>query len=125
MQGVSFRKNLQNTTTANWRTDFYYRYWLHQGNRPAHFGIRNDRYKLAFYYGKPLGMPGADDEATAPAWEFFDLQNDPHEMHNAFADANYHTLIEEMKHRLFDLKDLVGDSDSEYSVMDSILTTFK
>ncbi len=30
--------------------EIYYRYWLHHPDRPAHFGIRNERYKLAYFY---------------------------------------------------------------------------
>ena len=87
--GKSFRSNLVGNTSENWRKSMYYRYWLHQTNRPAHFGIRNERYKLIFFYGQHLDMPGAYKENTAPAWEFYDLQNDPKENHNAINDPEY------------------------------------
>ena len=83
IQGESFRENLEGETPENWRQSMYYRYWLHQTNRPGHFGIRNKRYKLAFFYGQNLDMLGAQRENTEPAWEFYDLQEDPHENHNA------------------------------------------
>ena len=48
----------------------YYRYWMHNGNDhhvPAHYGVRTERYKLIYYYGKPLGMKGAIPPDTAPS----------------------------------------------------------
>jgi arylsulfatase A-like enzyme len=49
VDGESFRNNLKGETPQNWRSTMYYRYWLHLVDRPGHFGIRNDRYKLAFF----------------------------------------------------------------------------
>ena len=47
----------------------YYRYWMHNTSDhhvPAHYGVRNDRWKLIYYYGKPLGMKGANPPDTTP-----------------------------------------------------------
>ena len=44
---------------------------------PAHYGVRTERYKLIYYYGKPLGMKGATRPIPTPDWELFDLRNDP------------------------------------------------
>ncbi|MEL6945229.1 MAG: sulfatase/phosphatase domain-containing protein, partial [Bacteroidota bacterium] len=104
LEGRSFRNNLKGKTPKDWRTSMYYRYWLHQSNRPAHFGIRNERYKLIFFYGQPLGMPDAHRETTAPSWEFFDLQNDPQERRNIYYNTDYHETINEMKKDLLELK---------------------
>ena len=95
--GKSFRKNLTTNKPEKWRESMYYRYWLHQTNRPAHFGVRNQRYKLIFYYGQHLDMPGAHKQNTAPAWEFYDLEEDPNENINAINLPKYADLIEEMK----------------------------
>jgi arylsulfatase A-like enzyme len=122
MQGRSFRENVRGDTPPDWRTDFYYRYWLHQTNRPAHFGVRNDRYKLIFFYGQPLGMPGSDTSATQPAWEFYDLLNDPHELQNAYRDPDYQGVIDAMKNRISELKAAVGDTDDHFPVMDKIIS---
>jgi len=73
IQGESFRENLKGKTAKDWRKQMYYRYWLHHPDRPAHFGVRNERYKLAFFYGQDLGMKGTSTEITKPEWEFFDL----------------------------------------------------
>lgn len=120
IQGESFRKNLQGETPANWRKSTYYRYWLHEKIRPAHLGIRNERYKLAFFYGQPLDMTGVNKESTVPAWEFYDLQNDPKENHNAYNDPQYADIIKEMKAELIRLRSEVGDSDERYPEMQEL-----
>ena len=120
-QGRSFRENLEGRTPEDWRQSTYYRYWLHQAHRPAHFGIRGERYKLAFYYGQPLGMPGAESTATEPAWEFYDLEKDPYESRNAYDDPGYVEVIRELKGKLQELREEVGDTDEQYPVMREIL----
>ena len=107
--GRSFRSNLTGNTPADWRTSMYYRYWLHQTNRPAHYGMRNERYKLIYYYGDDLDMPGAHPEHTTPAWEFYDLQEDPYEDRNAYSDSRYQEIITEMKGELQSLRVSLGD----------------
>ena len=121
--GRSFRSNLRGYTPPDWRKSMYYRYWLHQTNRPAHFGIRNDIYKLIFYYGQHLNMPGAHKENTPPDWEFYDLLADPHEDRNAYADPEYADVISRMKAELFDYKQQVGDTDEQFEEMIPILST--
>lgn len=121
MQGQSFRNNLRGETPPTWRAHMYYRYWLHQEQRPAHFGIRTDRYKLMLFYGQPLGLPGTHPEATEPAWEFFDLQKDPHENHNAYRDPVYAETIAELKEKMMDEKQQVGDRDEEHPEVLEIL----
>ncbi|MFK7982807.1 MAG: sulfatase, partial [Saprospiraceae bacterium] len=124
LKGQSFRENVKGTTPANWRKSMYYRYWLHQSNRPAHFGIRNERYKLAFFYGQSLGKPGTHKAITAPAWEFFDLQKDPKEMYNAYEDRAYATIINVMKKELIQLRKDCGDTDAPYPIMQEILRDY-
>src|ERR1017187_6745913 len=63
---------------------------------PAHYGVRNDRWKLIYYYGKPLGMKGANLPDTTPDWELFDVRNDPREMHNLYHDPKYARVVGEM-----------------------------
>ncbi|MCG8309856.1 MAG: sulfatase [Cytophagales bacterium] len=119
--GRSFRENLSGNTSENWRKSMYYRYWLHQTNRPAHFGIRDDRYKLIFFYGQHLDMPGAHRQNTVPAWEFYDLQEDPDENKNAYTDPKYSEVISKMKEALIVYRQEVGDSDDRFVEMESIL----
>ncbi len=110
MQGESFRNNLKGHTPKSWRTAMYYRYWQHDPVRPAHYGIRNKRYKLIYFYGEPLGMTGTSPQATSPAWEFYDLEKDPKELHNAINDAQYAAKIKKMKVELLQLKAAAGDT---------------
>lgn len=122
MQGRSFRENLKGKTPKDWRKSMYYRYWLHSQDRPGHFGIRDDRYKLIFFYGQPLDKPGTQKVPTEPNWEFYDLKQDPNENKNAYNDPQYQAIIKEMKQELLKQKQLVGDSDESYPVMKEILS---
>lgn len=121
MQGESFRDNLKGSTPETWRKQMYYRYWLHHPERPAHFGIRNERYKLAFFYGQPLGKKGTNKATTEPAWEFYDLEKDPKELHNAISDSQYESIIEEMKKALVSERKKYNDLDKDSQTMQKIL----
>ena len=121
MQGESFRENLKGNTSESWRKQMYYRYWLHHPERPAHFGIRNERYKLAFFYGQDLGKKGTSKITSPPAWEFFDLEKDPKELHNAIADVAYAEVIAAMKLALIEERKKYGDLDQDSEVMQEIL----
>ena len=122
LQGTSFRSNLAGNRPENWRKQMYYRYWLHHPNRPAHFGIRNERYKLVFFYGQPLDKKGTSKETTAPAWEFYDLESDPKELRNAFDDPAYTAIIKEMKSALVEERKKYKDNDLDYPEMKPILS---
>lgn len=74
------------------RKEIYYRYWTNHAIRPAHFAIRSDRYKLIFYYARNLDMTDTENFDFTPSWDFYDLQNDPHENHNAYNDRNMHLV---------------------------------
>lgn len=121
IQGESFRENLNGKTVKNWRKQMYYRYWLHHPDRPAHFGIRNERYKLAFFYGQGLGKKGTSKESTEPLWEFYDLKEDPKELHNGIADEKYASVIAEMKQELMNERKKYADLDEANPVMRAIL----
>jgi hypothetical protein len=88
----------------------YYRYYAHALNRPAHFGIRTQRYKLIFYYGLSLGLKGTyTDKASKPAWEFYDLKNDPNELKNEYKNLDYQSIIDQLKKDLIFLRTETGD----------------
>lgn len=123
-QGKSFRANLAGKTPESWRKDMYYRYWTHHSIRPAHIGMRNARYKLMFLYGNRLDAKGSEDTPTVPSWEFYDLQKDPHENHNAYKDPQYAPVIREMKARLLELRKEANDEDKHLPAMQKILGTY-
>ena len=120
MQGESFRNNLKGDTPEHWRTSAYYRYWTNDPVRPGHFGIRNKRYKLALFYGQSLDMTGSSKESTAPAWEFYDLEKDPHENYNAYNEESYSDIIKDMKLELIKLREAYGDTDEKYEILQDI-----
>ena len=113
MQGRSFRANLEGHTPKDWRKAMYYRYWMHNDNDhhvPGHYGIRTDRWKLIYFYGKPLGKTGAHPPDSEPSWELYDLRSDPHEMKNLYADAKYGATVRALKAQLDQLQREAGDS---------------
>ena len=62
-----------------------------------HYEIRNQRYKfIHFYYDIDI-------------WEFFDLREDPMEMHNLIKYPAYKDEIERMTADLFQLQEENGD----------------
>ncbi|WP_455625352.1 sulfatase family protein [Parabacteroides sp.] len=123
-QGHSFRDNLRGDTPKDWRKEMYYRYWTQHSNRPAHMGIRNERYKLMFLYGDRLNMTGSEDKTTAPAWEFYDLQSDPRENRNAYDDPRYAKIIRQMKEEMLKLRKEVKDEDTNTPRMKEIMDTY-
>jgi arylsulfatase A-like enzyme len=118
-QGRSFADNLGGRTPKDWPEAVYYRYWLHMAHHdnPAHYGIRTPRYKLIFFYGQPLDVPGAVDAPTIPHWELYDLDQDPHEMNNLYRDPGYTDVVRRLKRQLLDLKQRVGDADGLYPAL--------
>lgn len=120
-QGRSFRGNLRGDTPDDWRTSIYYRYWTQHKERPAHIGVRTDRYKLIFLYGNRLDMTGSTDYVSRPSWEFYDLQEDPYEDHNAYNDPQYQDIIKKMKKEMMRLRTETGDTDASRPVMLDIL----
>ncbi len=92
MQGASLRSLAAGRTAANWRTSAYYHYYEYpQPHRVApHYGVRTRRYKLIRFY----------DPAAAEGWELYDLEKDPHELRNVFADPAYADQVTELKAEL-------------------------
>jgi arylsulfatase A-like enzyme len=114
MQGRSLRPLFEGQTPPDWRSSMYYRYWMHGAhfNVAAHFGVRTNRYKLIYYYGLPLNAKGTKKEPTPPEWELFDLEKDPKEMNNVYADPQYRPTVKKLKTELVRLRqELQDDSD--------------
>jgi arylsulfatase A-like enzyme len=110
-QGASFRSLLQGSRPDDWQTSLYYRYWMHLAhhNVYAHYGVRTLRHKLIYYYADALGQPGAIDDTREPEWELFDLEKDPQELNNVYADPEYADVVAELKEELHRLQREVGD----------------
>ena len=80
IQGRSLVPLLKGKQTAGeWRNSLYY----HFSEFPAehmvkrHYGVRTDRWKLIHFYN------------DIDSWEMYDLQNDPHELHNLYGNPEY------------------------------------
>lgn len=120
MQGRSFITALMGKSKpVDWRTVTYYRYWMHLAHRlevPAHFGIRSERYKLIFFYG--LDSKGRNP--TPPAWEFYDLKNDPAEMSNEYDNPEYAQMIVDMKKLLRQTREELREGDTNPEILDVI-----
>jgi arylsulfatase A-like enzyme len=92
MQGVSLRPLLRGENPGDWRTGIFYAYYA---RAPMHWGIRTQRYKL-------IHFPDTD------AIEFYDLKNDPNEMHNAASDPDQRTTIAATEEQLNKLMNQTG-----------------
>jgi arylsulfatase A-like enzyme len=90
MQGRSLRPILQGQTPGDWRTSMYYHYYeypaVHSVKR--HYGVRTQRYKLIHFYN------------DIDEWELYDLQRDPDELKNLYADARHGDVVQELKAEL-------------------------
>jgi arylsulfatase A-like enzyme len=103
MQGESFAGALQGDGLEQWREAVYYHYFeypaVHSVKR--HYGILTEKYKLIhFYY-------------DIDEWEFYDIQNDPHEMNNLYGKTDYSDIVQDLKVKLYALQEHYGDTDLE------------
>lgn len=127
MQGRNFLPVLRDRTPSDWRQEVYYRYWMHMSHFaiPAHYGIRTKSHKLIYYYGEPLGQPDTEFirswikgspriKPTEPEWELFDLEKDSREMHNRVSDPEYAIVFANLKRRLLEKKEAIGDTDERF-----------
>ena len=103
MQGESFR-GLLDGTQDDFKDAVYYHYYdfpaFHMVKRQ--YGVRTDRYKLIHFY---------DD---IDEWEFYDLEKDPKELHNAINDEEYKEVIVAMHHKLDSLQAYYKVTDKEF-----------
>ena len=101
MQGRSMRGILRGQTPPDWRQSIYYHYFeypaVHSVKR--HYGVRTRRYKLIHFY------------FDIDAWELYDLEKDPREIRNVYADPAYAGVLRGMKDELERLRRLYGDTD--------------
>jgi arylsulfatase A-like enzyme len=100
IQGVSARPLVEGKKPEGWRTAIYYHYfeeWT-EHNVAAHFGIRTDRYKLIHFCSR------------VQAWELYDLQKDPHELNNVYANPAYASTVTELTAELTKMRERYGDT---------------
>ncbi|TLX76429.1 sulfatase [Labilibacter sediminis] len=106
MQGRSFKNILENKgkEPEDWKDAAYYHYQLHMAHHmvPAHMAIRTKEYKLILFYGTHFRNKTIPD--SPPAWELYDLKNDPTEDNNVFDDPKYAQVVKELKVRLKEMR---------------------
>ena len=90
MQGESLLPIFKGNIPKDWRKTHYYHYYEAGGHGvPIHYGVTDGQRKL-------IRFP----DNTLNTWEFFDLQKDPMEMKNLYADKSYRSNIQSMKKEL-------------------------
>lgn len=100
MQGKNALPILEGQPVADWRTSMYYRYYDDKGahNVQRHYGVRTEKHKLIYFH-------------TLDAWELYDLDKDPRELNNVYADPAYAPLVTQLKAELQRLRETLDDRD--------------
>ena len=119
MQGRAYSPLLQGKPVKDWRRSVYYTYYENSWNLrdkskdafadpsfqyftahrvSPHRGVRTERYKLIHYYSENN------------SWELFDLQTDPNELRNVYNEADYKSVLKQMKQELETLRRRFKDS---------------
>lgn len=98
IQGVSLLPLLRGEHPADWRQSLYYHFYEYPAEHMVkrHYGVRTDRWKLIHFYN------------DIDVWELYDLQSDPHELHNLYGQPGYEPVAEQMR---AELKRLQGQYD--------------
>ena len=92
MQGMSFLPILRGAR-PRWRDAIYYQYFEYPGWHMVQrqYGVRDHRHKLIHYY-------------EAGKWELFDLERDPHELHNVYGERGYRDVANRLTRKLAALR---------------------
>lgn len=77
-------------TIGKWRDAIYYHYYEYPAEHMVkrHYGVRTARYKLIHFY------------QDIDSWELYDLQTDPHELHNVYGQPAYAKVQKAMHKKL-------------------------
>jgi arylsulfatase A-like enzyme len=112
MQGRSFAGDLVGAPTSPPAEGMYYRYWEHDDifhKAPAHYGYRDERYKLIYFYNDGMGIAGTGPLTYPGEWELYDLEADPDELCNVFNDPAYRAVREALQVKLWQAQCAAGD----------------
>lgn len=123
VQGRSFHRLLETgEEPKDWKQEAYYRYWMHMAHHdnPAHMGIRTKTHKLIYYYG--CNYDGG--YRTPPSWELYDLVADPSETTNLHDAPSHQDLVTELKRRLAETRERVGDDGSHYPQSEKVVQEY-
>lgn len=126
MQGTSMRPVLEGRTPPDWDQVAYHRYWMHADvihNAYAHYGVRDQRWKLIYWYNDDLGQLGACANGAPPEWELFDCHSDPSELMNLAGDPAHADVFRRMLAKLDARMAAIGDIPEHDSA--SVLATLE
>lgn len=103
IQGVSYLPLLRGEHPTDWRTSLYYHYYEYPAEHAVkrHYGVSNGKYKLIHFYN------------DIDQWELYDLESDPHEMHNLYGQPGTEAATEEMMQELHKLQVQYDDDIEE------------
>jgi len=122
-QGRSFRSICETGhESRDWKQVVYYRYWMHMAHHdnPGEMSIRTKTHKLIYFYG--ANYEGGYQ--TPPAWELYDLVEDPQELRNVYYVPKYSQIREELKAQFAQLRIDVGDDGSHYPKCEAVIQEF-
>ena len=99
IQGVSLVPLLEGKHPKNWRKSLYYHFYEYPAEHAVkrHYGVSNGRYKLIHFYN------------DIDEWELYDLQADPHEMHNIYGQPGTEKRTRKMMKELHQLQKQYDD----------------
>ena len=110
MHGVSLLPLLRGEHPKNWRQSLYYHYYEYPAEHKVrrHYGVRTaDGWKLVHFY--PVAEEDKYNAQKIDAWELYNLNEDPNEMHNVYGQKGYEKqtkrLLKEMKKLQIQYKD--------------------
>ena len=99
IQGVSLLPLLEGKHPRKWRDAIYYHFYEYPAEHMVkrHYGIRDGRYKLIHFYN------------DIDVWELYDLQNDPHELHNLYGNPDMERVQKRLHKELRKLQEQYDD----------------
>ncbi|MGV3504927.1 MAG: sulfatase [Adhaeribacter sp.] len=100
MQGESFLPLLTHKKGRGRQAMYYHYYENGEHAVSPHFGIKTDRYKLIRFYKR------------VEAWELYDLQQDPREMHNLYGQKGMEKITGRLRKKLDQLVAQYEDEDA-------------
>ncbi|MCP4383307.1 MAG: sulfatase [Hyphomicrobiales bacterium] len=112
MQGQSLRPLFSGAKPGDWQQYAYHRYWMHRDpnhNAYAHYGLRDARYKLIYWYNEGYDLPGTNHGGEDREWELFDCEKDPLELFNVYSNPDYQNVVLQMTQALEAKMAEIGD----------------
>jgi arylsulfatase A-like enzyme len=101
MQGKSMLPLLTRKKGKGREAMYYHYYENGEHSVSPHFGVQTKKYKLIRFYKR------------VDSWELYDLQKDPHDMHNLYGKKGYEKITQRLKSQLNALIAQYEDEDAK------------